>query len=90
MDRKNDHIIKIIEFEAFPIVSRPNKGVHRVLRSILDKIRPVERTTSKRRLFFWKLNFFLKKKNIYNISEKKNVEPPFISTLPTIRDSRVS
>ena len=64
MDRKNDHIIKIIEFEAFPIVSRPNKGVHRVLRSILDKIRPVGRT--RRRFDYVETSpFFLEIKNFF-------------------------
>ena len=75
MDRKNDHIIKIIEFEAFPIVSRPNKGVHRVLRSILDKIRPVGRT----RLFFLEIkNFFFEKTAIsqYTKSAQRVNQPP--------------
>ena len=70
MDRKNDHIIKIIKFEAFPIVSRPNKGVHRVLRSILDKIRPVGRT--RRRFDYVETSpFFLEIKKIF--FEKKAI-----------------
>ena len=72
MDRKNDHIIKIIEFEAFPIVSRPNKGVHRVLRSILDKIRPVGRT--RRRFDYVETSpFFLE--ILKNFIEKKAISP---------------
>ena len=88
MDRKNDHIIKIIEFEAFPIVSRPNKGVHRVLRSILDKNRPVGRTrrrfdyvstTSKRRLFFLEIkkkSFEKKAISQYTKSAQRVNQPP--------------
>ena len=64
MDLENDPIIKIVKFEAFPIVSRPNKGAHRVLRSILDKNRPVGRT--RRRFDYVETSpFFLEIKNFF-------------------------
>ena len=37
---ENDHMVKIVKIKAFPVVFRPNKGAHRVLRSILHKNRP--------------------------------------------------
>ena len=66
MDLENDPIIKIVKFEAFPIVSRPNKGAHRVLRSILDKNRPVGRTLE---IKF----FFVKKRPVSNMRKALNV-----------------
>ena len=74
IDLKNDNIIKIVKFEAFPIISRPNKGAHRVLRSILDRIRPVGRTSRNVAFFFWKLKiFFLKKRPFPYIRKALNV-----------------
>ena len=47
---ENDLGVKIFKIEALSVVSGPNKGAHRVLRSILSKNRPIGR--SRRRFDF--------------------------------------
>ena len=73
IDLKNYHIITNVKIKAFLIVSRPNRGAHRVLRLVLDKNRHVGHTTSKRRLFFWEILDFFFQRLFSNIRKVLNV-----------------